>query len=156
MGYNEELLVESFLKRAVDLLIAQRTTGRLFLSTTVPPIGPPRNSSRFCGARTQIEDYPSRAQPERWYCLENRDCECAQRLLFSQTVDWSYDLSNLRIFLELLKHFDVVQGVRPVPLRLLSYIPVLRSIYRVRRRSFERLLIRQPTCVPAVTPIRPR
>ena len=55
--------------------------------------------------------------------------------LFSQTVDWSYDIGKLRIFLELLKHFDAVQGVRPVPIRLMSYIPVLRSIYRVQRRS---------------------
>jgi hypothetical protein len=39
------------------------------------------------------------------------------------------------VFLELLKHFDVVQGVRPVPIRLLSYIPVIRSIYRIERRS---------------------
>jgi len=55
--------------------------------------------------------------------------------LFWQTVDWSYDLRNLRTFLELLNHFDVVQGIRPVPIRLLSYIPVLRSIYRVNKRS---------------------
>jgi hypothetical protein len=49
-------------------------------------------------------------------------------------VDWSYDLSKLRIFLELLRHFDVVQGIRPVPIRLFSYIPVIRSIYRIQRR----------------------
>jgi glycosyltransferase involved in cell wall biosynthesis len=58
-----------------------------------------------------------------------------KEILFWQTVDWSYDIRNLRVFLELTKHFDVVQGVRPVPIRLLSYIPVLRSIYRVRSRS---------------------
>jgi hypothetical protein len=28
-----------------------------------------------------------------------------------------------------------VIGVRPVPIRLLAYIPVVRSIYRVRTRS---------------------
>ena len=55
--------------------------------------------------------------------------------VFWQTVDWSFDLRNLRIFLELLRHFDVVVGVRPVPERLLSRIPVLRSVYRVRSRS---------------------
>jgi len=55
--------------------------------------------------------------------------------IFWQTIDWSYDLKNLRIFLELLNHFDVVQGIRPVPIRLLSSIPLLRSIYRVGARS---------------------
>jgi hypothetical protein len=29
----------------------------------------------------------------------------------------------------------VVQGIRPVPIRLLGYIPVVRSIYRIQRRS---------------------
>lgn len=52
-----------------------------------------------------------------------------------QTVDWSFDLRNLRIFLELLHHFDVVVGVRPVPERPLSRVPLLRSVYRVRSRS---------------------
>jgi len=55
--------------------------------------------------------------------------------LFWQTIDWSYDLSDLRIFLELLDHFGVVVGIRPVPIRLLAYVPVVRSIYRVRTRS---------------------
>ena len=55
--------------------------------------------------------------------------------VFWQTIDWSFDLRNLRIFLELLHRFDVVVGVRPVPERLLSRIPVLRSVYRVRSRS---------------------
>jgi glycosyltransferase involved in cell wall biosynthesis len=52
-----------------------------------------------------------------------------------QTVDWSYDLRKLRIFLELLNHFDIVVGVRPVPERPLSRIPVWRSFYRVWSRS---------------------
>jgi Glycosyl transferase family 2 len=55
MGYNEELLVESFLKRAVDLLIAQRTTGRLFLSTTVPPIGPPAILRAFAARERRLK-----------------------------------------------------------------------------------------------------
>ena len=58
----------------------------------------------------------------------------SKEFFFSQTVDWSYDISKLRVFLELLKHFDVVQGIRPVPI-LLSYIPTVRSIYRIQRRS---------------------
>ena len=59
----------------------------------------------------------------------------SKQFLFWQTVDWSYDISELRIYLELLKHYDVVQGIRPVPERLLSHIPLLRSIYRVKGRS---------------------
>jgi glycosyltransferase involved in cell wall biosynthesis len=39
---------------------------------------------------------------------------CASKeFLFWQTVDWAYDISNLRAYLELLKIYDIVQGVRP-------------------------------------------
>ena len=59
----------------------------------------------------------------------------SKEFLFWQTVDWSYDLKNLRIFLELLKHFTIVKTVRPVPERILSHIPLIRSVYRVKTRS---------------------
>ena len=67
----------------------------------------------------------------------------SKEFLFWQTVDWSYDISELRLYLELLRYYDVVQGVRPVPERLLSHIPILRSLYRVKTRSdnFKKALI---------------
>ncbi len=36
----------------------------------------------------------------------------SKEFLFWQTIDWCYDISNLRSFLEYLKAFDIVQGVR--------------------------------------------
>jgi len=46
--------------------------------------------------------------------------------LFWQTIDWSYDISNLRQCLEHLKVFDIVQGVRrkPVNVRLKFLKPI--------------------------------
>jgi hypothetical protein len=37
--------------------------------------------------------------------------------------------------LSLAHQVDVVQGIRPTPERLLSHIPVIRSIYRIKSRS---------------------
>jgi glycosyltransferase involved in cell wall biosynthesis len=61
---------------------------------------------------------------------------------FWQTIDWSYDLSMLRIFLELLKQFDVVTGVRPDPTGTGSAYGVHGSIDRVRHggESFGKVL----------------
>jgi glycosyltransferase involved in cell wall biosynthesis len=134
-GYNEELLIESFLTRAMDLLnrtaedweivfVDDCSTDRTQEILHTFPISEPRlkiirherNMNVGIACRTAL-------------------AHASKEYLFAQTVDWSYDIRNLRVFLELLKYFDVVQGVRPVPIRLLSYIPVLRSIYRVRRRS---------------------
>lgn len=36
----------------------------------------------------------------------------SKEFLFWQTIDWCYDISNLRSFLEYLRTFDIVQGVR--------------------------------------------
>jgi glycosyltransferase involved in cell wall biosynthesis len=134
-AYNEEQLVEGFLERAVSLLEetvddyevvfvddgSTDETGALadaFARThpMVRVIHHPQNLNVGMACRTAV------AHARKDYLLW-------------QTVDWSYDLTNLRLFLELLDYYDVVQGVRPVPIRLLSYIPVVRSIYRVRSRS---------------------
>lgn len=51
--------------------------------------------------------------------------KASKEYLFWQTIDWSYDISNLRQFLEYLKTYDIVQGVRrkPVDVRIKSLKP---------------------------------
>jgi glycosyltransferase involved in cell wall biosynthesis len=39
----------------------------------------------------------------------------SKEFLFWQTVDWCYDISDLRLFLEYLRTYDIVQGVRRKP-----------------------------------------
>lgn len=38
--------------------------------------------------------------------------------LFWQTIDWCYDIGDLRCFLEYLKSYDIVQGVRRKPVKV--------------------------------------
>jgi glycosyltransferase involved in cell wall biosynthesis len=62
---------------------------------------------------------------------------------FWQTVDWSYDLGQLRLFLELLKHYDVVQCVRPVahwPAKGFSLLELFRS-YRSRSDTATKAIV---------------
>ena len=42
----------------------------------------------------------------------------SKEFLFWQTIDWSYDISLLRQFLEFLKDHDVVAGVRRAPVKV--------------------------------------
>jgi glycosyltransferase involved in cell wall biosynthesis len=134
-GYNEESLIEAFLERAVALLEAHVQDFEIIFVND----GSTDRTSELAHARA--------ARDPRIRILDNdrnrnvgysayRAIEAATKdITFWQTVDWAYDLANLRIFLELTRYFDVVQGVRPVPIRLLAYIPVVRSIYRIRTRS---------------------
>jgi glycosyltransferase involved in cell wall biosynthesis len=134
-GLNEELLLKGFLDKAFDVLEASvadyevvfvddGSTDRTNEILAAYQIGEPRLRVITNPENVNVGISCRRAVQA-----------ASKEFLFWQTVDWSYDLSELRIYLELLNDFDVVQGIRPVPERLLSYVPVLRSIYRVQRRS---------------------
>ena len=55
----------------------------------------------------------------------------SKEFLFWQTIDWSYDITLLRIFLELLKTHDVVAGVRREPTDKASLTRWLASYFKV-------------------------
>src|SRR5260370_2471720 len=134
-GLNEEDLVEAFLDRGVALL---GDSGGEYEGVLVDD-GSSDRTPELLAAYAKKEPRLKIVRHKRNYnvgiACRTAIANASKEILFWQTVDWSYDLRKLRIFLELLNHFDVVQGIRPVPIRLLSYIPVLRSIYRVNKRS---------------------
>jgi glycosyltransferase involved in cell wall biosynthesis len=134
-GLNEEDLVEAFLDRAFALLEETAVDYEVIFVDD----GSTDRTPELLAAYAVKEPRLKIVRHERNYnvgiACRTAISNASKDFLFWQTVDWSYDIKNLRIFLELLNHFDVVQGIRPVPIRLLSYIPVLRSIYRVNRRS---------------------
>src|SRR5215468_7901139 len=134
-AYNEEALMHTFLKRALAALEESVSDYELILVDD----GSTDRTNEIAQAHAKQNPHLRIITNERNLNIGpsfKRALASAQKeFVFWQTVDWSYDLTHLRIFLELLKHFDVVVGVRPVPIRLLSYVPVVRSIYRVRTRS---------------------
>jgi glycosyltransferase involved in cell wall biosynthesis len=134
-GLNEEDLVEAFLDRAFALL--EETV--FDYEVVFVDDGSTDRTPNLLAAYAAKEPRLKIVRHDRNYnvgiACRTAITNASKDFLFWQTVDWSYDLRKLRVFLELLNHFDVVQGIRPVPIRLLSYIPVLRSIYRVNKRS---------------------
>jgi len=59
----------------------------------------------------------------------------SKEFLFWQTIDWCYDISNLRKFLEYLKTYDIVQGIRRKPvhvkIKFLRPIVVLAKLFGI-------------------------
>lgn len=62
--------------------------------------------------------------------------KASKEFLFWQTIDWSYDISNLRQFLEYLKTYDIVQGVRRKPveikIRFLKPFALIMKLFRIK------------------------
>jgi glycosyltransferase involved in cell wall biosynthesis len=134
-AYNEELLVESFLTRAINLLDRAVHDWEIVFVDDGSTDRTPEILREFAQREPRLRVVRHPRNLNVGMAFRTALATASKEYFFSQTVDWSYDLSRVRVFLELLKHFDAVQGIRPVPIRLLSYIPVVRSIYRIRRRS---------------------
>ena len=134
-GYNEELLVESFLRRAVELLDCAAEDWEIVFVDDCSTDRTPDILKAFAAREPRLRVIRHEKNLNVGIACRTAIAHASKEFLFWQTVDWSYDITKLRIFLELLKHFDVVQGIRTVPVRLLSYIPAVKSIYRIRRRS---------------------
>ena len=142
-AYNEELLVEGYLRRMVALLreciddfeivfIDDCSTDRTYeivkgLATfEIPEVRLLRNSQKL----------------NVGYAFRRAVSEARKEFLFWQTIDWAYDIASLRAFLELLAECDVVAGVRrdPVQQRGLFVRPVeiIRKLFGIKhltRRS---------------------
>src|SRR5260370_1190817 len=134
-GYNETELIAEFFKRAVDTLEAVITDYEIVFIDDCSSDGTWQIAQRFARENSRIRIFRNDRNRNVGFSFKRGVSLAQKEYLFWQTIDWSYDLSDLRIFLELLDHFGVVVGIRPVPIRLLAYIPVVRSIYRVRTRS---------------------
>jgi len=142
-GYNEELLIGDFLQRALDLLDEVATDYELIFVNDGSTDMTGRIADQMAQKNPRLRVIHHAKNMNVGYALRTAIATAQKELLFWQTVDWSYDLKHLRLFLELTRYFDVVQGIRPVPIRLMSYIPVVRSIYRVKTRSdnFQKAII---------------
>jgi glycosyltransferase involved in cell wall biosynthesis len=134
-GLNEEDLVEAFLDRAFALLEAAVVDYEIVFVDDGSTDRTPELLAGYAAKEPRLKIIRHDRNYNVGIACRTAVSNASKEFLFWQTVDWSYDVGKLRIFLELLNHFDVVQGIRPVPIRLLSYIPVLRSIYRVNKRS---------------------
>src|SRR5262249_32274881 len=134
-AFNEEAIVGSFLERAVTSLENAVDDWEIVFVDDCSTDRTPDILRAFAAREPRLRIICHERNMNVGISCRTAVSHAKKEFLFWQTVDWSYDISKLRVFLELLKYFDAVQGVRPVPIRLLSYIPVVRSIYRVRRRS---------------------
>jgi len=134
-GLNEELIIERFFDRAFALLSETVTEFEVVFINDGSTDRTGAIAEAYAKREPRLRVFHNERNLNVGISAQRAVRAATKDIVLWQTVDWSYDLRHMRIFLELTRHFDVVQGVRPVPIRLLSYIPIIRSIYRVRTRS---------------------
>jgi len=143
-AYNEEELIEEYLIRANDMLqktvldyeivvIDDCSTDRTnaivtLLQKSIPQIRLIRNEKNLNVGLSSQKAIQS----------------ATREFLFWQTIDWAYDITLLRVFLELLKSHEIVAGVRRAPVVVANSIRwlkpflglmILFGVKHVTRRS---------------------
>ena len=141
-AFNEEELIEDFLRRADALMAANVEDYEILVVDDGSKDRTPEILARLAAEMPRLRVLTNEVNRNVGYSSRRAVASASKEYLFWQTVDWSYDISLLRVFLELLKTHDVVAGVRraPVQVRLGLFKPVaillqLFGLKHLTRRS---------------------
>lgn len=114
-AYNEQECIEDFLLRINALLQASCTDYEIVVIDDCSTDRTNEIVRRLQKNIPQIALYKNETNRNVGYSCKRAIREAKKEFLFWQTVDWSYDITLLRTFLEFLKTNDVVAGVRRAP-----------------------------------------
>ena len=130
-AYNEEEVIEKYLVRLNDLLSKYVEDYEIVI---VDDASTDRTNEIIRAVQKEIPQLRLVTNPVNLnvgLSCQKAVQTASKEFLFWQTVDWSYDISLVRIFFELLKTHDVVAGVRREPTDRASIQKRLLSFFRV-------------------------
>jgi hypothetical protein len=135
-AYNEEALIEDFLEEITRLMDASIDDYEIILIDDGSTDRTYEIAKSFCNKNNRLKIYQNGMNLNVGISCRVAISLASKDYLFWQTVDWSYDISNLRVFLEYLKKWDMVQGVRRRPVevkvRWLKPIVTLSKIFGLK------------------------
>lgn len=114
-AYNEEVIIREFLLRINALMKACVVDYEIVVIDDCSTDRTNEIVRELQRDIPQIVLYRNETNRNVGYSCQRAIREAKKEFLFWQTVDWSYDISMLRTFLEFLKTNDVVAGVRRAP-----------------------------------------
>ncbi len=114
-AYNEEECIEDFLLRVNALLKVACADYEIVVIDDCSTDRTNEIVRTLQKSIPQISLHKNETNRNVGYSCKRAIREAKKEFLFWQTVDWSYDITLLRTFLEFLKTNDVVAGVRRAP-----------------------------------------
>ena len=140
--YNEEESIHEFLQRAERLLESVVDDYEIILINDGSTDKTFELAKNYQKTNKKLIIFNNKQNRNVGFCCKKAIAEANNEFLFWQTCDWSYDIARLRQYLELLKKYDIVQGVRTKPientnklLRSLKGVLKLFGVKHLTRRS---------------------
>ncbi len=141
-AYNEEECIKEFLETATKLLDENVSDYEIVLIDDASKDKTYEIARTFQEKNPRLKIFKNERNLNIAISCQRAIQKASKEFLFWQSVDWGYDISNLRQFLEYLKKYDVVQGVRVKPadvkikfLKPLAFFLKLFGIKHITRRS---------------------
>lgn len=122
-AYNEEELILSFLTQAAALLEAHVDDYEIVLIDDGSTDRTLEIAQSYQQQNPNLKIFQNERNLNVGISSQRAIQRASKEFLFWQTVDWSYDISNIRVFLEFLRKYDVVQGVRSMPVKMTGQVP---------------------------------
>ncbi len=134
-GFNEELAVQEFLENALKMLSEIAIEYEIVFIDDGSTDKTKQIVKTFSERHPEVRLFTNETNKGTGFSFKKAVKKAKNDFIFWQMVDWCYDLKNIRTFLELTNHYDIVVGIRPSPVRLVSHIPVIKSIFRIKSRA---------------------
>ena len=141
-AYNEEENIQDFLQKAERLLESVVDDYEIILINDGSTDKTYELAQNYQQKNKKLIIFSNKQNRNVGFCCKKAIAEANKEFLFWQTCDWSYDITGLRQYLELLNKYDIVQGVRRKPVetknKLLQPLKMLFQLFGVKhltRRS---------------------
>ena len=148
-AYNEEALIGEFLEKATELMDATIQDYEIILIDDASTDKTYEIAESFRMKNNRLIIFRNKHNLNVGLSSQRAIQMASKEYLFWQTIDWSYDISHLREFLNYLKTFDIVQGVRRKPVvvkvKFLKPIVAFLKIFGTKH-----LVMRSDTVIKAI------
>jgi len=117
-AYNEEELIAEYLEKATKLLDENINDYEIILIDDASTDKTNEIAADFQKINPKLKIFRNEINLNVGISSRRAIQKASKEYLFWQTIDWSYDIANLRKFLTYLDKYDIVQGVRVRPVKV--------------------------------------